>query len=880
MSHPSSGRRILHVSAHYPPNFVSGGTLVPQRLARAQRDRGHDARVYAGFLDEQRPPLQAWDESDETGLPVRWIVTTPWTAWHDRTNYCNPPVEFDFQEYLHGFRPDIVHVHSLQTLGAGLLSTAADSGARVVLTMHDFWWLCARQFLVDRDLVPCCLVVDAGVCQCQVDRAYLAERHEYLSGQLTRADAILAPSASAAAVLAANGIPEARLRVDENGLPESAQQRTHPHREARAGAPNAVRFLFTGGPDPMKGAQVLFAAASKLADTPGWAVDAYGFADGDDAVPAELPAQVRIRGQYAPDELDEVMLQHDVLIVPSLMRESHSIVTREALIRGLAVVCTDTLGPEEAVAHGVNGLVVPAGDADGLADAIATLVGDRALVQRLRAAGTVTPVRSLGQQLDGLDQLYQQLAQRPAPSLPGGSARRWVPDSVLFVVGIDGAPLRYRAWLPAEALALHGVAASVVHYRDPEAARLAETADAVVFYRVPATVQVLEMIAAIRLRPEPVPVLFDVDDLIFDPDLRSEIPAMKLLDEADAELWIEGVRRYRTTMEACDFFVGSTEELCRYATAVTGMPSARFPNGAGLLLSQASDVALRRARRPGPLRIGYLSGTTTHDHDWLEVEDAVVETMRRRTDIELWLGGHINPSSRIGAVADRVRYLPMMPWHELPDVLRDLDVNLAPLEPVGRFNEAKSAIKWLEAALVATPTIASPTQPFREAIVPGVNGLLAATHEDWLGGLELLLTDPLARRRLASRARRDALLRYSAHRQAELYLDVLEQARAVRVERGAHQPSPDWAPIAHDEPFTPTRLAPYVFSTPVSGALIAPAAMRSRVKRYARATVEVYRQDGWAEVARRATLVGRRAANTAAGRVRQAAGDRRNVPGR
>ena len=39
----------------------------------------------------------------------------------------------------------------------------------------------------------------------------------------------------------------------------------------------------------------------------------------------------------------------------------------------------------------------------------------------------------------------------------------------------------------------------------------------------------------------------------------------------------------------------------------------------------------------------------------------------------------------------------MQPWRELPGLLRDLDVNLAPLEldlgEGGRFNEAKSAIK-------------------------------------------------------------------------------------------------------------------------------------------------------------------------------------------
>ena len=76
--------------------------------------------------------------------------------------------------------------------------------------------------------------------------------------------------------------------------------------------------------------------------------------------------------------------------------------------------------------------------------------------------------------------------------------------------------------------------------------------------------------------------------------------------------------------------------------------------------------------------------------------------------------------------------MPFVPWLELPGVLRDLDVNLAPLAPSSRFNEAKSAIKWLEAALVETPTVATPTGPFREAIEDGGTGLLATTPDEWV----------------------------------------------------------------------------------------------------------------------------------------------------
>src|SRR4051812_5039158 len=73
--------RIVVVSAHFPPNFVSGGTLAPQRQAQGLRAAGHEVSVYAGWLGD-RTPLESWTE-DVDGLPVRWIVSTPWIGWSD-----------------------------------------------------------------------------------------------------------------------------------------------------------------------------------------------------------------------------------------------------------------------------------------------------------------------------------------------------------------------------------------------------------------------------------------------------------------------------------------------------------------------------------------------------------------------------------------------------------------------------------------------------------------------------------------------------------------------------------------------------------------------------------------------------------------------------
>jgi glycosyltransferase involved in cell wall biosynthesis len=851
-------QRIVVVSAHYPPDFVSGGTLVPQRLARALRERGHDVSVYAGHLDPDRPDLSTWSEVDATGLPVRWIAVRGHVDWAAPTNTANPGVTADFAAYLGGVRPDVVHLHSLQALGAGLVPAAKASGAKVVVTMHDFWWCCARQFLVDRSLTPCSLVVAAGVCPCEVDGAWLAGRNAALAEVLESADVVLMPSQSARAVAVANGLAPGRVRVDENGVPAAPGGRTRT--TSSAGSP--VRFAYTGGSQELKGVHVLLAAARALRDLPGWELDAYGAADHVRATGWSgrgLP--VRFPPAYGPVELPEVLAAHDVLVVPSLMRESHSLVTREALTSGLAVVCTDTLGPEEVVRHGVNGLVVAAGDAQDLTAALRRLVEDRALLAAAQCAPP-PPVRTLQDQVEGLELLYAEPPARPPP------ARRI--RTVLFVCGIEGAPLRYRARLPAEALALRGVHSDVRHYRDPELPALAAHADAVVLYRVPATGQVLDLLEQVRSRPEPVPLLFDVDDLIFDPGVAREIPALRLLPPAESRLWLQGVARYRTTMQACDLYIGSTRILCEHAEVVTGLPARRFANGVGTVLAERSDAAVRRPRAGGPLRVGYLSGTTTHDRDWALVEPAVLEVLGRYPGVELWLVGPLTPTPAVAVLGDRIRRLPLQDWRALPELLRDLDVNLAPLEPLGRFNEAKSAIKWLEAALTGTPTIASPTQPFCEAVQDGVNGLLAESHQEWVRALDLLLGDAALRHRLGNRGRRDALLGWSPQVQADRYLDLLEDARAL-VEAGRPVRHTDWQPVALDEPPLPVTLEPY------NGPAAAPGRRVGRLPAYARSATRIWREQGAAGAAAAAGRLGRRLSRRTARRVQRAVEARRRA---
>jgi glycosyltransferase involved in cell wall biosynthesis len=98
---------------------------------------------------------------------------------------------------------------------------------------------------------------------------------------------------------------------------------------------------------------------------------------------AGLSAQVRVAGRVADTELHAWYEAADLFVHPSLY-EGSSLVTLEAMAHRRAVVATTAGGLPDKVRPGVNGWLVPPGEASALAAAIS---GALAQPERLRAMG-------------------------------------------------------------------------------------------------------------------------------------------------------------------------------------------------------------------------------------------------------------------------------------------------------------------------------------------------------------------------------------------------------------------------------------------------------------------------------------------------------------
>ncbi len=347
---------------------------------------------------------------------------------------------------------------------------------------------------------------------------------------------------------------------------------------------------------------------------------------------------------------------------------------------------------------------------------------------------------------------------------------------VVFVSGVRGDTRRYRTIHPCEQLRQTGIDAVVSHVTDGNLPRWITQAEVVVFHRVANDPYIEALIRSLRRRGAL--TLFDADDLTFDPQAFQWIDSPDFRDPVRAALYQEDLRRNQATLALCDGALTSTDYLVRHIRSLD-KPARVHRNGFSLEMLHRSEKAFReRPAAAERLVIGYASGTLTHNRDFSLIKPALQRILARHPHVDLWIAGALDPGDGWEGTGDRLRRVPFVPWQELPAVLAEFDVNLAPLVSDNPFAQSKSEIKFMEAALVRVPTVASPIEAFSQAICSGKNGFIAGDEEEWEAALERLIVDEPVRRQIAGQAYTDVIAGYHpAHRAGQL-VETLEALSA------------------------------------------------------------------------------------------------------
>ena len=376
--------RVLMCTHSTIHNQVWGGVEVYQQMLCTMLERDVEALTWirrdgsCQLLDAQGRTLERFDGED-----IGWL-----DVLSDKFE------ERHFSNVLVAYAIDVVHFQHLGHHAASLPLIAKASGVGTLLSVHDFFLVCARYNLLDHEQKFCdigarsinaCTIclgaaegLPAGVQQ---------QRRGFMEQVLTAVDLLLFGSRQSEALILRIYPQTKATRRLVLGIPAPAGSlpRDRRHDMPRASGSNVLDVMVVGNFLRTKGAdtvlQVIEAARPEL-----FRFHIVGMAEPHYLAAFErlgADGRVTYRGRYAPGELS--LSRGQVALHLSIWPETWCISLSEAWQAGLIPIVTDIGALGERVSHGIDGFKVGVGDAAAVLDLLELLRANPGLRDKVRA---------------------------------------------------------------------------------------------------------------------------------------------------------------------------------------------------------------------------------------------------------------------------------------------------------------------------------------------------------------------------------------------------------------------------------------------------------------------------------------------------------------
>ncbi|HYY54577.1 MAG TPA: glycosyltransferase family 4 protein [Candidatus Dormibacteraeota bacterium] len=342
--------RIAHITP-YDLAAPGGVNATVVQLVARQRAFGHEVDLIGGA--SAVVPLERWRRLRS------WIARVPVNGSVASLAIATSP-DTELVEIMASGRYDVVVAHE-PALPLSAMALALSTGARVAV-LHAFSETAPAAPPFVQRIAPALLQLDRAIAVSTAARDFASR---YLDMPCT---------------IIPNGVdvPE-RVSFDRSG----------------------ATLLFLGRPEPRKGLATLLAAVAILRRTvPDLTLVVAGA--GSDDQWAEYRARAdalgvadatRFVGRVDEAAKARLFREAAAFCSPATGGESQGVVLLEAMAHGTPVVASDIAGYRTVISNEHDGLLVPAGDAGALADALARVLGNRILSRRIAARARDTVAR-------------------------------------------------------------------------------------------------------------------------------------------------------------------------------------------------------------------------------------------------------------------------------------------------------------------------------------------------------------------------------------------------------------------------------------------------------------------------------------------------------
>lgn len=298
--------------------------------------------------------------------------------------------------------------------------------------------------------------------------------------------------------------------------------------------------------------------------------------------------------------------------------------------------------------------------------------------------------------------------------------------------------------------------------------------DKIIVYRAPALPEVIDVL--LQAEAFGIVTYYDIDDLIFDQECYP--PSRESLGDMISPLeyagLVTGSVLFREAMKLCDYGIASTPPLQAPISALVRSGKCFLSrNALGCVHDQfLAEHASNAQPKQGKFVLLYGSGSRSHNENFRLIARPLAALMRKHSNVELRLCGPVEIGPEFDQVKAQITRVPFRSVADYWQELADSDVSLAPLT-ASVFNDAKSEIKWMEAAMLGIPSVVSSSAVYDEVIRQGVDGFIARSEREWERTLAALIADRSLGRKVGRTARERVLSEYSLSQQGRILADIL-----------------------------------------------------------------------------------------------------------
>jgi glycosyltransferase involved in cell wall biosynthesis len=344
----------------------------------------------------------------------------------------------------------------------------------------------------------------------------------------------------------------------------------------------------------------------------------------------------------------------------------------------------------------------------------------------------------------------------------------------------DNSTFRYRVYNMIQALRNSNseITASFFCNTDIEYIQeIIEIADVLVFCRTRYSEKIDQAITLAKSKGKK--VFFDVDDLVFDTTYTHLI-----LNTLDQDLnhpnvwdtWFAYISRIGATLKLCDAAITTNDYLAQQIHKFANIPVHTIPN---FLNAEQLDISNQlyqnknssRFARTSNIHLGYFSGTPTHNKDFSILTNALVELFEKRPEVSLLVVGFMDLKGELSQYKSRILVYPLHDFVNLQRIIAHVEINLVPLQD-NVFTNCKSELKYFEAAITGTITVATPTFTFVNSIKNGSNGYLSKSYE-WFEKIDSVIDNMQQYPEMAETGYKHAKANYGWEYQKNLIEQVL-----------------------------------------------------------------------------------------------------------